>query len=64
MPGRFERDPLARPFVHSDATAIGFAVVTNLIARTVFRHNPLALKIFAGAEGSMIVNNLRNESLR
>ena len=58
-PGVGQRDPLARPFVRSDAVAIGAAVVANLIARAIFRRRPAALRLFAGIETAAVGNNIR-----
>ncbi len=59
QPGAFERDPLARPFVRSDVTAIGAAVVANFIARAIFRHRPATMRVFAGIVAVAVGNNVR-----
>jgi hypothetical protein len=53
----WEIDPLARPFVHTTAMAIGTAVVSNLILRTVFRHSPRTLRFIGLGETA---NDVRN----
>jgi len=49
-PGGYEADPLARPFVRTNAATVLTAVAINLLLRGVFRHKPRALLIVAGAE--------------
>jgi hypothetical protein len=58
-PWCYERDPLAKPFVRSDVTIAATVVVTNLIARRIFRHAPAVLRVLAGVDAVAVANNVR-----
>jgi hypothetical protein len=58
-PRAFERNPILRPFVRSDAGAMGVVLVTNALARLAFRHAPIVLDGLAALEAGCFVNNLR-----
>ena len=57
--GGYERDPIARPFVHSTLELVGAAVVVNVAARNLFRHSPTVIRILSGLEAVCVANNLR-----
>ncbi len=59
VPGSFERDPLVRPFTHSNAGSLAGVIVTNLAVRLLFRHSPKVIRLLTGVEGVMVVNNFR-----
>jgi hypothetical protein len=63
-PGCYERDPLAKPFVHSDIAIGAMVVVTNVVARRLFRHAPGVLRILAGVDAVAVGNNVRVLSRR
>jgi hypothetical protein len=52
-----ETNPIARPFVRSDAGAIGYAVLTTALERIVFRKHPRALIGVAGVEAYASIRN-------
>lgn len=56
--GGYEADPLARPFIHSTASALGSAIAFNLLARTIFSRDPAVLRVLAGVEQSATAENL------
>ena len=58
-PYAFERNPIARPFVRSDAAALGYAVATNLIGRFLLRHAPKAFRFIDALEVGCLLNNAR-----
>ena len=57
-PGGYERDPLARPFVHSNLSEFGAAIVTNVAARALFHRAPRVMCGIGVAEVPFVVNNL------
>ena len=57
--GAFERDPIAKPFVQSNLTAIGSALIINVGARLLFRHSAPALCGLGVMETAAVVNNIR-----
>lgn len=57
--GGYERDPLARGIVRSNAGVIISTLALNLAARLLFRHAPHVTEAFAGVEAAAIVNNAR-----
>jgi len=55
--GGFERDPIARPFVHSNLSAGLATVAVNELLRVLFRHSPKTLRFFSIVElGTVGVN--------
>lgn len=61
-PNTYERNPLARPFTHSDAAAVGLAIGLNLLARRVFKHSPKVIKYLAVLDALAVGNNVRTIS--
>ena len=55
----FERDPLARPFVHSNLAEAGAVVATSLLVRVLFRHAPTVMRLLTVVEAACVVNNVR-----
>jgi hypothetical protein len=56
----WENDPLARPLVKTNASAVGSAVALNALARLLFRHSPSTLRWFAGIELEATANNVEH----
>ena len=59
VPGSFERDPLVRPFTHSNAASLAGVIVTNLAVRVLFRHAPTVVRLFTVLEIGCTANNVR-----
>ncbi len=57
--GGYERDPLAKPFVRSNAGAYGVALFANVVARIVTRRSPSLMCVAAGIESIAVANNIR-----
>jgi len=55
-----ENNPIARPFVRSDAGALGYAVLTTALERVVLRKHPRAFVGIAGVEAYAVVRNYTN----
>ena len=56
--GGSERNPLARPFVHSNGTALLYALLSNAVERIIWRHGPKGILISDGIEVYSIGSNL------
>lgn len=59
-PGGYERDPLAKPFVKTNAEAFASVVLINFVARKFLK--PTLLRIFAGVHLVGTVNNIKDLS--
>lgn len=57
LPGFYERDPLARPFVHNDLSMAASVIVINLVVRRLF--HPVVLRLLTGADAVSVANNFR-----
>ena len=57
--GGFERNPLAQPFVHSNAGIAVLFLAENVAFRLLFRHSPKTLRFITSTESAAVVNNTR-----